>query len=456
MSEFETEYKEWYKVFIEKYYFQYWKENKNSQYHRSLELYITPECNLKCSYCYLNNFGDELYKPEIRDINNIIKNAEILFNFFDEQKIFIDTIEFFGGESLRKESYDKIFDIIYKYFLKNNIVGTISIPTNVLFVENKIQTESFLDWEKKFKNINSRISFSFSMDGKFCDPISRKAKNKNFKYSNEFYEKVKQFSKRLISKPGFHPMISAENIFYWKENIDWYIDFIMGALDCNETEAINNIYLLEVRNPNWLKEDLLHLNDFNFHFTKKLFKIFNCDVSMFSDFLIKGRINWYSHLFTTIGRGYGCSIQSILCVRLGDLTIVPCHRTSYKNYESGKFIVEKDKIVDLEPINGRIHLAITCSSVRANVVCSHCPINAICAGFCLGANLEFNKSIFLPIPSVCRLEHYKQKSIIKSLDHFDVLDSIIAKLGNSPESIIKVEQIKYLKNTREEITNGLQ
>ena len=47
----------------------------------------------------------------------------------------------------------------------------------------------------------------------------------------------------------------------------------------------------------------------------------------------------------------GCTINRALIVRMGDLAIVPCHRTSYDQFLLGHFNVENDvKITDNVPV----------------------------------------------------------------------------------------------------------
>ena len=47
----------------------------------------------------------------------------------------------------------------------------------------------------------------------------------------------------------------------------------------------------------------------------------------------------------------GCTINRALIVRMGDLAIVPCHRTSYDQFLLGYFNVENEKIVGVTAKN---------------------------------------------------------------------------------------------------------
>lgn len=66
------------------------------------------------------------------------------------------------------------------------------------------------------------------------------------------------------------------------------------------------------------------------------------------------------NLFNNIGRhgrGVGCSIQTTMQLRLGDLTVTPCHRQSYDAFNGFKFIKKDNEIVDIEPLNLHYYLA---------------------------------------------------------------------------------------------------
>ena len=51
---------------------------------------------------------------------------------------------------------------------------------------------------------------------------------------------------------SFHPMVSAENVQYWKENFDWWDQ------QCREYgyDAFRDVMMLEVRNDGWTEENI--------------------------------------------------------------------------------------------------------------------------------------------------------------------------------------------------------
>ena len=52
---------------------------------------------------------------------------------------------------------------------------------------------------------------------------------------------------------------------------------------------------------------------------------------------------------------------------------------------------------------------------RTFPVCESCMINDFCIGQCWGSMFESNKDHFVPIPSVCALEHIKVKAIFDEI-----------------------------------------
>ena len=96
-------------------------------------------------------------------------------------------------------------------------------------------------------------------------------------------------------------------------------------------------------------------------------------------------------------------------IRLGDLAIVPCHRTSYDRFNYGKFIVENDKIIDIEGSNVSLASEILMGNMANHPKCDTCSIKKFCLKGCLGAQFEANNEILYPCESVCNLFKAKQK-----------------------------------------------
>ncbi|MHA1286146.1 MAG: SPASM domain-containing protein [Candidatus Thorarchaeota archaeon] len=379
-----------------------------------IELYLGAQCNQKCRYCYLVKHGKELYPPEIEKKSKILRNLELLCDWMIENEHFWG-IDYFAGEN-----YSIMFPVlellIKKFAVVNRRLKSIVIPTNYSFLLSDKLTAHMNSLIKRSREIGMPIFLSASFDGKYCD-CARATRD------DDFYNRCFSFNSKWGF--GFHPMIAPENIEHWKENWLWFQEnFLRHQI------AFSNIYLLEVRNPNWDKKQTLQFGEFIEFLIEWTFNYACCkDENLFLNFLFKKRgYNILSNPLTTIGRGLGCSFQSTLYIRVGDLSIVPCHRTSYEPFILGKFRVERDKIVGIEARNPELFIGGISFDFKNQPQCEACLIKHLCSGGCLGSQFETTGDLFSPIPTVCRLEHQKVVSMIKAYKKIGMYELIKEKV----------------------------
>lgn len=433
------------KTFLDLYFFKEWKEDIVVKRKKTgISLVISSVCNTKCSYCYYKNYGNELYPYKIQNPENIVKNTEIFLDWLFLNGYKLNYLEIFSGEFFNLSFYREILDICKKYFKRSNIKGSISVPSNSTFLFSESKTKEVSEIIEEFSKEGVDILISHSVDGKYLDNFTRKTKSGE-KYDDKFYENLFRFAKKYDF--CFHPMVSAEGISEWKENFVWYINKLIdshGSFD----EAIRYLYLLEVRNPDWKKEDLVKLEDFILFMIEYLFQKVGRDKTKFiRTFLMDTRLNFFTSIFSLTGRGIGCSTQTELEVRMGDLAIIPCHRTSYNGFSGGYFKVENDKIVDIIPENPETYILFKSFQASESIGCGTCLIGDICSHYCMGTNMEVNKDFFIPVETVCRMEFVKVISIVKGLMGIGVLDMALRLIGNNGVSEFnkKVAQILYIK-----------
>lgn len=109
-------------------------------------------------------------------------------------------------------------------------------------------------------------------------------------------------------------------------------------------------------------------------------------------------------------------------VRLNNLTIVPCHRTSYKQFEAGRFITDENhRIVDIEPNNPVLYLMIMNLRRETLPKCARCPVQPFCIAGCLGSQYETNGELFFPCNTVCDLFICKFVFLIHRFEELGVL-----------------------------------
>lgn len=452
-----------FKSFLNNYFFRHWTREGSQRdpfigsYERGLEVFPTDSCNLACSYCYLKNFGDELfYNKHSKKPENALKNLSLLLGWLKEKDYVPDKLEVFSGDLFSLSYWEEYFQIIYDWLdsierkeefwpWKNKGYFLIMMPTNASFVADDDKAKKVENWIEKFKQVGVRLGLSLSFDGKVIDEISRPYKNEKKHYTNEFYDKVFLFARK--HKCGMHPMLSSKNVHYWIENFKWF-ESMFEKHGGTKKDALESIFVLEVRNPDWTKKDLEALMEFTEWTVDHAFnEIYNQDpAATFEGLVQKSSLQYIRSPFGYTARGMMCSIQSDFFVR-GDLTFGNCHRLGQEGYEGGQFIVEGDKITDIDSINPELYMTVKTFNFREGPLCSNCPIRYICTGYCIGANYEMNGEYFAPIPTVCELEHVKAGSAIRALDKYGIVDHIIKRYEKSSwVNHRQIGAIEYLRD----------
>ena len=372
-----------------------------------LELYITSNCNQKCSYCYLVQHGDELYPKEIRDPETILKNLKIYFNYSLEKGYNYNRIDLFSGEIWGTPFGDKVLDIILLYLNKGLQIGSVIIPTNFSFCENESTIEKMEHYISSFSKLNCRLGFSCSMDGFVIDKLNRPFAD-NREKTKEYYTRILSFCK--AHGFGFHPMIAANNIELQKENYDFWIEILkeFGTKNNLRNTSYGRIMQLVVRNNDWTIDSIKQYLDWlNYVLDKDVEVFFDGKYDEFISELYARKLpytnNYFPYSLAKEYYGYACTMGHMLTIRLGDLAIAPCHRMSYEKFIIGRFMVEDDKIIGLKADNIQMASAIYLTNAISKPHCDLCPIRSYCMKGCIGSQYEALNEPFCPIPCVCEL-----------------------------------------------------
>lgn len=375
---------------------------------------------MRCTYCYYNRHGHELYPVEIRDPKTSLHNIGILLDYLIQNDTVPGKIEIFSGEPFATEFGFQVFTLILDKFKDNSRKpANIIAPTNGTFLLTDKKTARVESLLESFKAAGIPVFLSLSVDGKY-EETNRPMAAANDGRNDDYYERVFTFAKK--HGLGFHPMVYSDGIDRWQENFLWFqAGFARHGIDWT------NLYLLEVRNPEWSPVQCDRLAGFMRFLVKWSWDRCGRDPSTFREFLFKGHgFNILSAPFSTVGRGIGCSVQSTLYVRVGDLAIVPCHRTMYPDYEYGRFTVEDGKITGITSKNVEMALGVIAAAGKNMPYCQACTIKSLCSLGCLGAQYESTGDFFTPIPTVCQMEHAKVLGILLALRDIGMLNDVLS------------------------------
>lgn len=443
MTDYQRENDELMDAFLQRTFYDSWKHPDKERLlnFRTIEFMINYRCNLSCKYCYVNRYGEQLYPSALyADEDQILKNLEMYLDWMVENNYQAD-IEVFSGEVLIQRIGYKCIDMIIDKIGNRGFRTRITVPTNYTFMLSNSLVKKVENLLIKGRKAGIPMGLSASFDGKYCEsnrPFLHNVKSReqddntiwHWEYKgipdrrdDDYYERCFAFAKKWNF--GFHPMVYSENIEKWKDNFLWF-QSMFKKYDI----PFWNLYLLEVRNPEWTAKQCNHLRDFMKFLVKWAWENpARRNVDKYFQFLFQERgFNILSGPLSQIGRGMGCSFQSGLYLRLGDLALVPCHRTSYEQNTLAKYNVENGKISGLTAYNPELMIAGIQSNSANWPFCEQCLIRDMCSRGCQGAQIETTGDLYTPFPTMCRMEHAKLIGQIEGYKEIGILDAVINKV----------------------------
>lgn len=410
----------------------------------TVEFIFSSECDQKCEYCYLQKHFKEMNYPRANKKEDILHNLKLFLDYLEEQDFQYKTYDIFSGEFFNLSYWEDIFQIFYEHQLSIGSKDRVMvIPTNYSFIADDEKIIHIEEWINKMLSTNCYVHLSCSIDGpEETDNSIRPNFNNKVIKNNAFYDKV--FSFVAKHNYAFHPMISKHFLENYKDNYDWFIDNIakydICFYDKEGRQMLSAPMLLEVRdNDEWDEHSLKLYKDFlNYVFEKDLhvlykdnlrdimYRVFDDHSDLYEKMTGVFRCQPYILAYpSTCGNKMSCSIQKHLVCRLGDLTMAPCHRLYYPEFEYGRFITNEDrtKIIGVEGYNPTLAFKIaTLNPTRSNLKCGGCKYRGFCLQGCLGSQYEETSEIFGFQDKVCEMFKIKYETIHEICEKYKLYD----------------------------------
>ena len=434
-----------------------------------VEFIISSACDQKCEYCYLQKHGHEMNYQQANNEEDILRNLPIFLDYLDEINFQYVDYDIFSGEFFQLPYWEKVLQIFYDHQMKVKKKRFTTIPTNYSFIANDETTKRVEYWIEKMKECDAPLHLSCSIDGPEETDNKTRPNHKGIIKDEAFYDKVFKF----LAKHNFacHPMISKYFLQDYKKNYDFFLDNTIkyNVLFYQETgeSDYNMPMLLEVRDSaEWDEESLKLYKEFlRYVAYQDLEKLYNGDKEKYALKIFDDFTNQYTELTGhhrtqpyilaypyMCGNQLSCSIQHQFVCRIGDLTLAPCHRTYYSQFEYGKLKLneEKTKIIGVEGKNPLLAFKIAkFNPARSNLKCGGCKIKAFCLQGCLGSAFENTTEIFGVQDPVCEMFKVKYSTIHEIVEEMGLYEIILKN------PLVPAERKEFIVYARKLLSNGL-
>lgn len=359
-----------------------------------IDIEVTKNCNLRCSYCYIKNKKHNyLTKGEAE------KTVNFIFNRVIERKENHVTIDFLGGEPLLNFDIIKsIVKLANKLSIEKNIIVDYAMTTNgTLF--NKDVAEFC---------INNNFNIKLSIDGtKYYNDLNRNTPNNSSSYE-------------LIHK-------NLENFYYYQSELkkSVQVSMVITKNNCkNFIYNIKHIFSLGLTNvdialnfyDNWDENDFKIIEEEFFKTTKY---IFECEK--------QGKSYLWTIILTALRKqfkfseNYFCGAGDTSLYVAVDGSIYGCAVCQKEKFKVGSINsgLYKDRIIDFD--NFKSNLDTKCISCNLGNTCD-------CTS-CIALNYDLTGDLYKVPYSSCSLSKITHKLGSEIISNDEWVDMLHKKMS---------------------------
>lgn len=331
-----------------------------------LEFVVTTNCNLACTYCYINQNEDMM------SVDTMLIAIDKLQPYLADK---ID-ITLFGGEPLL--NLDCVYAVkeLQEHY-KDRINGVTLITNGTLL------TDEIMRYVRE-----NNIGLSVSWDGEYeTQKSTRPIKCNDCSYEFKF-EKLTDLLMKYNHK-SIKAMISPNNINNLVQNAEYFKNLGYTHLDFSI-----------VRDDIWTDEDITMFK-INVNFLYMLYKQEKWASQNIRIGLFDLPIHDYLAKITGNNREYSCFAGSTGVAVMPNGDIYPCARfATNKLFKLGN--IETGMHTTLDELNAR-NVLVQAKKADYTQECSTCIINSFCYLGCLYSQLVTNNTALSPIASICTL-----------------------------------------------------
>lgn len=343
------------------------------------QLVMTEECNMACTYCYINQ-KSKIMTKEVFDSHYAL--LPYVMKTYGEKNYHA---ALFGGEPLL--NWD-LLEYIVPIFRKDPRCQQIVVMTNGLI----LQKEGKLEWLR-----DNNVGISLSFDGLW------NIRNRPLKGGNSslpvYMNKEKPLYKYLTSGVSCKVMVAPESVETMVENYEWFVD----------TLGVTSPDFSLVRDHNWEKDSI-------YRFKIEIKKLASRNIKYIKEGT-QSLVGFFQlaildMLFGEVygKRPFGCFAGCHGAGFMPDGKVYPCARFG----SNGKYVLFDSLKNQQFPVNIKKMLSPQVCDPRVYEKCQECIIKNYCNAGCTWSQLkQCDNEKCEPLDSICELYHAIYDEAIK-------------------------------------------